>query len=517
MRCALGSAVGAAVLLGWLGSVASGVQQPPDTTVRARMEAALAHLAGGEAEAAIPLLLSVVDEVPDHGPARLQLGALAIGRREWGVAEDHLRIALAATGPDAPPGAVPAQRPGLAWALLAEALDGRGELAEALRATEEAVRLAPTFVPALLRRSDLARRLASDPDASAAWTPLRVGWAETALETARAAVDLLPERPGPWTALALAALGSQADDLAQCAARRAAGLATQDPAAWLLLARATARSDESAALEFAERALEAGGEDDPGAWMLLGELRAFRMDLEGSLAAYAEALRRDPAAAGEIASPALDALAARQDAELLALLAERADRVPGALNTRFTLAKHALREGRATEALELLRRLAALRPDHAAILAALHTALRQAGDPAADEALRRLDAVKAAEAAAWERANAQARLRRRAREALERGEFQVAADAWEELLDGTELAEDDQGASDHAGLGRALTGLGQGREALAAFEASLALRPFDPAALEAATSAAGAAGASDAPDRYAARAALAAADCDVAR
>ena len=381
MRCALGSAVGAAVLLGWLGSVASGVQQPPDTTVRARMEAALAHLAGGEAEAAIPLLLSVVDEVPDHGPARLQLGALAIGRREWGVAEDHLRIALAATGPDAPPGAVPAQRPGLAWALLAEALDGRGELAEALRATEEAVRLAPTFVPALLRRSDLARRLASDPDASAAWTPLRVGWAETALETARAAVDLLPERPGPWTALALAALGSQADDLAQCAARRAAGLATQDPAAWLLLARATARSDESAALEFAERALEAGGEDDPGAWMLLGELRAFRMDLEGSLAAYAEALRRDPAAAGEIASPALDALAARQDAELLALLAERADRVPGALNTRFTLAKHALREGRATEALELLRRLAALRPDHAAILAALHTALRQAGDP----------------------------------------------------------------------------------------------------------------------------------------
>ena len=251
--------------------------------------------------------------------------------------------------------------------------------------------------------------------------------------------------------------------------------------------------------------------------MTLGRLRAFRLDMEGSLAAYRAALRLDPASAGEMASVALDAIVAGGDPELLALLDSRVERRPEALNTRFALAKAALRKGEVERAAGELIRLADAAPDHAAILTSLHAALRRAGDaPAAEAVLVRLDAVKAAEAEAWERANANQTRRRQAREAASRGDPEAAVRLWEEVLSGREAPGTGttvEPADDWSALGRAFAALGRYGEALGALRRSLTLRPFHSETLSAAGQAARAVGGNELADQYAARALLTGPDC----
>ena len=392
----------------------AGAHQPA-ADVRARMEQAIALLAAEQFDRAIPILLSVVDDVPFHGPARFQLGALAVERGEWAVAADHLDAAVDSYGPEAPAGAIAVQRPGLAWALYSEALGQIGRLEDALEATGPALRLAPTYLPALLGRSNFARRLAAS-DSAGPMTESREAFLETSLDAASRAKEAAPDRPAPWTALALAADEARIPQLAQCAARAAADVAPDDPRALFLVAWTAVESAPGEALAAAEQALAAGLRDDPGLWMRLGRLRAFRLDMEGSLAAYREALRLDPASAGEMASVALDAIVADGDPELLTLLESRAARRPEALNTRFALAKAALREGQVERAVRELTALAEAAPEHAAVLTSLHAALRRMGDTAAAEAvLVRLTAVQDAEADAWERANRVEQDRGRAR------------------------------------------------------------------------------------------------------
>ena len=496
----------------WL---AAAPQTGTTTNVRARMERAIALLAAEEVDRAIPILLSVVEEVPHHGPARFQLGALAVEREEWEVAADHLRAAVASTGPAAPEGVVPAQRPGLAWALYSEALARAGRLEEALAATGHALRFAPNYLPALLGRSDLARRLAAreaGDDASPSESVQR--YLETGLEAARQARTLAPEGPGPWTALALAAHAAGASELARCAAERAASTAPDDPRALFLVARTTSEADPGAALVAAEAALDAGLSEEPALWMTLGRLRAFRMDMDGSVAAYRAALRLDPAAAGEVASLALDAIAASEDAELLVLLADRAARRPDALNTRFALAKAALRKGQLARALPELGRLAELAPDHAAILTSLHAALRRSGDLAeADAVLGRLEAVKAADAEAWERANRIETERQRARAAAAAGDWDEAVRRWEAILLPRGDPDAPASAADLAGFSAALERLGRHPEALAVLRRSLALRPFESETLSAAARVAHALGDRETAERHAVRARLSASDC----
>ncbi len=502
---------GLALVLVVVGVTASANQ--PATDVRARMERAIALLAAEEVDRAIPILLTVVDDVPFHGPARFQLGALAVERGEWEVAADHLGAAVDSHSPEAPEGAIPVQRPGLAWALYSEALGQTGRLEDAVEATEEALRLAPTYLPALLGRSNFARRLAASKDGNP--TPeSREVLLETSLDAARKAKEAAPDRPAPWTALALAAGEAGIPPLAQCAARVAADIAPEDPRALFLVAWTSAESAPEEALAAAEQALAAGLRDEPALWMTLGRLRAFRLDMEGSLDAYREALRLDPASAGEMASVALDAIVAGGHPELLVLLESRAARRPDALNTRFALAKAALREGQVERAAAELIRLAEAAPDHAAILTSLHAALRRAGDaPAAEAVLARLDAVKAVEAEAWERANANQSRRRQAREAVSHGDVDAAVRLWEEILDGrgspSAEAASLELAADLTEFGSALVAVGRHGEALAALRRSLALRPFDSGTLSTATGAARAVGETEMADRYAARAVLA--------
>ena len=496
--------------------VAAGSTNQPAADVRARMERAIALLAAEEVERAIPILLSVVDEVPFHGPARFQLGALAVERGEWEVASDHLEAAARSYGPEAPEGAIPVQRPGLAWALYADALGQAGRLEDALEATGRSLRIAPTYLPALLGRSNLARRLAAAGSAGL-MTESRETLLATSLDAARNATERTPDRPAPWTALALAADEAGIPRLAQCAARVAADVAPDDPRALFLVAWTSVEPAPEEALAAAERALAAGLRDEPALWMTLGRLRAFRLDMEGSLDAYREALRLDPASAGEMASVALDAIVAGGDPKLLALLESRAERRPEALNTRFALAKAALREGEVERAAGELIRLADAAPDHAAILTSLHAALRRAGDVAAAEAvLVRLDAVKAAEAEGWERANATESRRRRARQAASRGDLEAAVRRWDEVLAGRDAPSTGMAlelAADLSELGRALAALRRHGEALTALRRSLALRPFDSATLSAAARAARTTGDDETAERHESRARLTAPDC----
>lgn len=483
--------------------------------IRDRMERALSLLAAEDTERAIPLLLSVVDDVPFHGPARMQLGALAVERGEWEVAADHLSAAVDSYGPEAPEGAIPVQRPGLAWALYSDALAEAGRLEDALEATGHALHIAPTYLPALLGRSNLARRLAAREDAGPMIESREV-LLETSLDAATKAREQARDRPAPWSTLALAADEAGIPQLAQCAARAAAEVAPEDPRTLFLVAWTSLESDPEKALEAAERALTVGLRDEPALWMTLGRLRAFRLDMEGSLDAYREALRLDPASAGEMASVALDAIVAGGDPELLALLASRAARRPDALNTRFALAKAVLREGQVERAAGELVRLAEAAPDHAAILTSLHAALRRAGDaPAAGAVLARLETVKAAEAVAWERGNRVERDRGRARNAAADGDPGEASRLWEAVLSGREDAGADTPglAADLAEYGFALEGSGRHPEALAALRQSLALRPFDSETLSAAARTARTVGNSGMADRYAARALLTDPDC----
>ncbi|MDE3261744.1 MAG: tetratricopeptide repeat protein [Acidobacteriota bacterium] len=488
----------------------------PAADVRARMERAIALLAAEEVDRAIPILLSVVDEVPFHGPARFQLGALAVERGEWDVASDHLGAATRSYGPDSPEGAIPVQRPGLAWALYADALGQTGRLEDALEATARSLRIAPTYLPVLLVRSNVARRLAASEGADPV-TGSRETLLETSLDAARKATEQAPDRPAPWTALALAADEAGIPQRAQCAARVAADLAPDDPRALFLVAWSSVATAPEESLAAAERALAAGLRDEPSLWMTLGRLRAFRLDMEGSLDAYREALRLDPASTGEMASVALDAIVAGGDPELRTLLETRAAHRPDALNTRFALAKAALREGEVERAAGELIRLAETAPDHAAILTSLHAALRRAGDaPAAEAVLVRLEEVKAAEAEAWERANATESRRRQAREAASRGDLEAAVRLWEEVLSGREapgIGATAELADDLSELGRALVALGRHGAALAVLRRSLALRPFDSETLSGAGQAARTVGENEAADLYAARALLTKPDC----
>ena len=489
-------------------------QTGTDARVRVRMERAVALLAAEEADRAIPILLSVVDEVPHHGPARFQLGALAVERDEWEVAADHLEAAVASYGPDAPAGAVPVQRPGLAWALYSEALGASDRLEEALEATSRALRFAPDYLPALLGRSNFARRLAvreRGPGAPRGESFQRL--IEISIEAARRALREGSGRPGPWTALALAAHEAEVPEFARCAAERAAELAPGDPRTLYLFAWISAQVDPEGALAAAEAALAAGLRDDPGLWMTLGRLRAFRLDMDASLDAYREALRLDPAVVGEMASLALDVIAAGGDEELLTLLRERASSRPDALNTRFALARAALREGQTDPALRELSQLAEQAPDHSAILTTLHAGLRRAGKvEAAETVLERLEGVKAAEAVAWERANALEERRRSARDASSRGEPTEAARLWESVLNGREPPGTDAGsgelAADLRELGTALEELGRHREALSALDRSLFYRPLDPETLGMAARVARAIGRTKDAERHASRARL---------
>lgn len=118
---------------------ASGSQQS-DPPLHGRVQEALDLLQQGEQERAEALLREIVERAPRHGPARFQLGRLALARGEPEAALEHLEIAVTAE----------LQRAYLAWSLLGRAQLALGDAEAAAVSFERTLASAPRFGPGLL-------------------------------------------------------------------------------------------------------------------------------------------------------------------------------------------------------------------------------------------------------------------------------------------------------------------------------------------------------------------------------
>lgn len=112
-------------------------------SVPERMREGLALLEAGEVVRAEAIFREIVREIPRHGPARLQLGRIALESGDWAAAREHLEIAV-----ESDP-----QRPFLAWHLLGQARLFLDEPRAAREAFDEALGRAPRFGPALVGRA----------------------------------------------------------------------------------------------------------------------------------------------------------------------------------------------------------------------------------------------------------------------------------------------------------------------------------------------------------------------------
>ena len=93
-------------------------------------------LASGDQDQAQELLLTIVEQYPRYGPARLQLGRVYVESSEWERAEAHL---LAATRSNLP-------RRFLAWHFLGRVYLAKGDYEKASDSVREAIALLLTLV-----------------------------------------------------------------------------------------------------------------------------------------------------------------------------------------------------------------------------------------------------------------------------------------------------------------------------------------------------------------------------------
>ncbi len=133
------------------GATAAPRDPAPDApaTQEPGVEKAASLLREGRTEEAAALLREILERAPNHGPARLLAGRIALERGELEAALEHLEIAAAADPPQA----------FRAWYLLGrvQLLLGRPELA--VTSSDRALERAPRFVPALMVRARAAVRL----------------------------------------------------------------------------------------------------------------------------------------------------------------------------------------------------------------------------------------------------------------------------------------------------------------------------------------------------------------------
>ncbi len=107
------------------------------------MQKGLTLLQSGDADEARSVFLQVIRENPNHGPARLSLGQIALERCELKDAEEHLKIA---TGSQL-------QRPQLAWQLLGKSYLLQHNYEKAREAFLRSLQTSPDFTPALIGRT----------------------------------------------------------------------------------------------------------------------------------------------------------------------------------------------------------------------------------------------------------------------------------------------------------------------------------------------------------------------------
>ncbi|HSF18894.1 MAG TPA: tetratricopeptide repeat protein [Vicinamibacteria bacterium] len=410
-----------------------------------KMREALALMESGDADGARELLESILEESPEHGPAHLQLGQLALALEDWQDAKEHLEVAVRSNP----------QRLFLAWHLLGTARRATGDLPGAKQAFEAALEHAPDFLPPRLALAELAEAQGD------LWTALAHYRSAVGSEAAYGALANLARRMG-------------ALELARCAVSRAGD---GGAAAYLSAVIEQEAGAVDRAIALAERALSLGYEN-AAVYVTLGNLFHEKMRLSESVVAFEKAVAIDPAAAESLASFALTSLTTEDYTRLRGLLERHVAAHPDSLNTLYGLGAMYLRENELSSARDLFERLAGLVPNASQVHYNLAMVYARLDEKAlAKDALTRFRELKELEDEEWERQNAIHRLR------LSRDESSEADERARLALQVVESGGSEP--DDLVALGEALVELGRRDEAMPYLERALAQSPYDRRVLEA--------------------------------
>lgn len=482
--------------VGLLALLLPAVGSPQETSPQAELERALELVKAGETLQAQSLLEDIVVRWPNFRLAHYHLGRLAFGREELESARVHLTAATEGNFPQI----------FSAWYYLGRVLLLEERSRESTEALDRAIELAPGFAPAYLERGrarlvegdkggaleDLmavlelpdsprdtrgrarrvSRALAREAEAN--------GDLWLALEINEQLIDRLDTAPAIEEDLARVAQTMGASDLARCTAKRALGAKPDSAETWYLLAAIeTDRGDSEAAIEACERSIELGNED-VRVWLKLGELYFEQMKISESIAAYQDAMARDPRAAEAVRSFALSSLTTEQYDSLRRVLESHIEAHPDNLNTLYSLGVMSLRDNRLDEAEGYLLRLAELAPDHRQVHYSLGQLYMRQGDTARGQAeMERFAQLKQAEDEVWEHHNRAHFRRVEARRAVSEGRAVDAIPLYEQsIVDGT--AE----VSDYLELAAAHMEVGDADKAARAYQGVLASFPYNHEAVE---------------------------------
>lgn len=438
--------------LGLLGGRSQTAPNPP--TVRETMEQGLALLQSGKIEEATAVFESILASEPRHGPARLQLGQIAVARGDWEAARRHLEIAIESRP----------QRLYLAQQLLGTTCLALGETESARRAFERAMALAPNFVPPRLGLAAIAE---SGGDL---WT---------ALAMRREAIALGAGGSELYAALANTARRMGAFELARCAAERAIQAEPNDGAIVYLRAvilQEMGRVDDAVAA--CRRARELGFDEAP-LHVTLGNLYHAKTMLTESIASFETALEKDPAAAESIAAFALSSLTTKDYQKLRALLELHVKAHPESLNTLYGLGAMYLREEALDPAEAIFTQLSSLAPRSSQALYNLAMIYaRQGRDQEQRAALVRFRELKQEENEEWARQNQFHQKRLKLEAAREAFDHRTVVSL------GAVLAQSGtQEPGDWVAFADSLLELGRPEEAMRASDRLLELSPYAPEAL----------------------------------
>lgn len=115
----------------------------PQTSAMGKMQEGLKLFSSGDVDGAAKIFQEIIQENPQHGPARLMLGQIALEHGDIQQAQQHLEIAVASKP----------QRIQLAWHLLGKVYLFQKEYQKALDAFDQSLKESPDFKPAFLERA----------------------------------------------------------------------------------------------------------------------------------------------------------------------------------------------------------------------------------------------------------------------------------------------------------------------------------------------------------------------------
>jgi len=111
--------------------------------IQEKMQQGLKLFSSGDVDGAAAIFQEIIQENPQHGPARLMLGQIALEKGDIQQAQQHLEIAVASNP----------QRIQLAWHLLGRVYLLQKQYQKSLDAFEQSLKESPEFHPALLERA----------------------------------------------------------------------------------------------------------------------------------------------------------------------------------------------------------------------------------------------------------------------------------------------------------------------------------------------------------------------------